>query len=458
MALLALFTYFTLVFFVGYFSIKKHMSSQDFIIGNRSLNFWLTALAAHASDMSSWLFLAYPAALYLSGFVQVFTALGLVLFMWLNWMLVAKPLRVQTEHLESQTLSTFFEKKLIDPKGYLRLFTALMSFIFYTIYIASGVYGIGFLTEYLFNIPFAIGCILGLLIIVPYVFFGGFISLAWIDLFQGLFLLTVICLVPIYYFITTPTIELNFHMREKLSSGWLLFFGWGLGYFGQPHIVTKFMGIKNPESIKKSRLIGMSWMILSLSAATLVGLMGSFLYKDSLQDPQTLFLRLVTGAFTPYLAYFMLCAVIAATINATSSQLLVLASSITEDIYHKFFNQKAHSKTLLKVSRISVVVVGILSFLVAFFKVSSIYGLVLYAWSGLGASFGPLILYCLYSRKPKLAVGWAGLLSGSLSALIWPAIPFLKKVTAESLLPSFILSFVTMAITSWIVSFQKKQS
>jgi len=445
MASLALCTYLCLVFLVGYFSIKKHMSSKDFIIGNRSLNFWLTALAAHASDMSSWLFLAYPAALFTSGVTQVFTALGLILFMWLNWMLVAKPLRIQTETLESQTLSTFFEKKLTDSKGHLRLFTAIMSFVFYTIYIASGVYGIGFLTEYLFNIPYALGCIIGLLIIVPYVFFGGYISLAWIDLFQGLFLLSVICLVPIYYYFTTPSLELNLRLTQPLSSGWLLFFGWGLGYFGQPHIVTKFMGIKNPESIKKSRLIGMSWMILSLGAATIIGLMGSNLFIEGLKDPQTLFLKLVSSAFTPYLATFMLCAVVAATINATSSQLLVLASSITEDIYHKFYNQKATSQDLLKISRMAVVIVGLLSFLIAFFKISSIYGLVLYAWSGLGASFGPLILYCLYAKKPSLKVGWAGLLAGSLSSLIWPLIPFLTNLTPESLAPSFVLSFIAMA-------------
>jgi len=444
MAITALFTYFFLVFCVGYFSIKKHMTSKDFIIGNRSLNFWLTALAAHASDMSQWLFLAYPAAVFTQGFSQVFTAGGLCLFMWLNWVLVARKLRTQTEDLSSQTLSTFFEKKLGDNSGKIRLLTALMSLVFYTIYVASGIYGIGLLSETLFHIPFAAGCLIGLFIIVPYVFFGGYITLAWIDLFQGLFLLCVICLVPAFYFFKTDILSLDLQIQGSFSSHIFLFLGWGLGYFGQPHIITKFMGIKHPQDIKRSRVVGMSWMILSLIAATFVGLIGQSVFTGGLHDPQTLFVQLVTGAFSPFLAYFMLCAVIAATINATSSQLLVLASSLTEDVYHRFINPQASSKRLVFVSRMAIVIVALFSFLIAFFKISSIYNLVLYAWSGLGASFGPLVLYCLYTKTPRLRNGWRGLIVGSLCALLWPIGVEFLGLTGEALAPSFALAFISM--------------
>jgi sodium/proline symporter len=451
MAILSLITYFLIVFLVGYLSLKKHITSKDFIIGSRSLNFWLTALAAHASDMSSWLFLAYPAAIYTSGMSQSYTALGLIVFMWLNWQLVAKKLRTQTEHLSCQTLSTFFEKRLGDTTGKIRLFTSVMSLIFYTIYVASGIYGIGLLSETLFHIPYYLGCIFGLFIIVPYVFFGGYITLAWIDLFQGLFLMAVICLVPIVYFYKLPELNVDFSMTSSFSTSAMLFLGWGLGYFGQPHIVTKFMGIKNASEISRSKVVGMSWMIISLLAATMIGLIGRVIFADSLQDPQTLFLNLVTKAFSPFLAYFMLCAVIAATINATSSQLLVVASSLTEDIYHRFFNQTASSQKLLFVSRSAVVLVAILSFLIAFLKISSIYNLVLYAWSGLGASFGPLVIYCLYSKSPQLKPAWIALVSGALLALFWPVIAGFMNWPQEPLLPSFAFSLGIMFLMHKVV-------
>jgi sodium/proline symporter len=441
MATLALVTYFLIVFFVGYLSLKKHMTSQDFIIGNRSLNFWLTALAAHASDMSSWLFLAYPAAIFTNGLSQIYTALGLIIFMWLNWKIVAKKLRIQTEELSCQTLSQFFEKKINDSSGKIGLFTACMSLVFYTIYVASGIYGIGLLCEALFNIPYVYGCALGMLIIIPYVFFGGYITLAWIDLFQGLFLMTVICLVPCVYFFKTPQIHLNLSINGHISTHLMLLFGWGLGYFGQPHIITKFMGIKNPQDIHRSKIVGMSWMIVSLAAATLIGLIGQVILEPQLGDPQTLFLQLVKQAFNPFLAYFMLCAVVAATINATSSQLLVLASSLTEDIYHRFINKSASSNRRLMVSRIAVICIAFISFLIAFLKISSIYNLVLYAWSGLGASFGPLVLYCLYSNKPQVHAAWTALISGASLALFWPLIAFYGQLPQEPLLPSFAFAF-----------------
>jgi sodium/proline symporter len=447
MAYLALFCYFSLVFIVGFFSIKKHMTSKDFIIGSRSLNFWLTALAAHASDMSSWLFLAYPAAVFTSGSNQIVTALGLITFMWLNWTFIAKKLRTQTEKLESQTLSAFFEKSIKEKSGNLRLFTSLMSLFFYTIYIASGIYGIGLLSETLFQIPYLYGCLFGLLIIIPYVFFGGYITLAWIDLFQGLFLLVVICLVPLFYFVKTPDLKIDFQLTGPFTSQLMLFLGWGLGYFGQPHIITKFMGIKNPNEIKKSKLVGMSWMGLSLLAATFVGLIGPSIFKDGLNDPQVLFLKLVQNAFSPFLAYFMLCAVIAATINATSSQLLVLASTLTEDIFHRFINQKANSDKLLLISRVSVVTIALASFLIAYFKISSIYELVLYAWSGLGGTFGPLVIYCLYFKNPSLKTAWSALASGSITAIIWPFFAGYLGLSIESLLPSFIISFAAIFIS-----------
>jgi sodium/proline symporter len=197
--------------------------------------------------------------------------------------------------------------------------------------------------------------------------------------------------------------------------------GFGLGYFGQPHIVTKFMGIKQVEEISKSKLIGMSWMTISLAAATLVGLVAIPYFSQGIKDPEQVFILMVTQNFHPFLVGLFLCAILAATINATSSQVLVLSSTLTEDIYKKLFRKTASSKELLLVSRFGVILVAAVAFLIAIAKISSIYTLVQYAWSGLGSSFGPLLLLSLYSKKVTKQGAWAGILVGGLVSAIWPS-------------------------------------
>ena len=198
--LLAIFCYFTILIIIGILSYRRHLSAADFIIGGRSMNYWLTALAAHASDMSSWLFMAYPAVIFTGGLFNAWTAIGLLIFMFLNWQLIAPKIRVATEQYNSLTFSSFFEHRFSDTSGTIRIFTALMSLFFYTIYISSALVGLGFLVETLFNIEYHLGIIIGILIVIPYVFTGGYITLAWIDLFQGIFLMCVILFVPIFIF------------------------------------------------------------------------------------------------------------------------------------------------------------------------------------------------------------------------------------------------------------------
>ncbi len=227
--------------------------------------------------------------------------------------------------------------------------------------------------------------------------------------------------------------------------------GWGLGYFGQPHIVTKFMGIRNVHEISKSKLIGMSWMFLSLSAATLVGLVGIAYFSKGLGDPALVFVEMVRNTFPAFVVGFMLCAVIAATINAMSSQVLVLSSSITEDFYKRIFRKNASSRELLMVARVGVVVVSAIAFLIAYGKISTIYSLVLYAWSGLGSSFGPLLLLSLYWKGVNKYGAWVGILSGGIIAGIWPYF----NQTIPSMLPGFISSFVLIPVISKLTESKK---
>lgn len=454
----AILCYLTALTVVGVLSYRKHQSATSFIIGNRSLNYWLTALAAHASDMSSWLFIGYPAVVFTGGVFSAWAAIGLIVFMWLNWQLIAPKVRVATEQYNALTFSSFFESRLADTSGLIRICTALMSLVFYTIYISSGLVGLGLLLETLFNIPFDLGILIGIFVVIPYVFMGGYVTLAWIDLFQGFFLMGVIIAVPIYICSVLGGIDVTVKKLTELQlplsllpsydlSTWgtllSMLAGWGLGYFGQPHIVTKFMGIRHVHEIYKSKYIGMTWMVLALTAATFVGLVGVAYFHGTLADPEHVFITMVRDAFHPFLVGLILCAVLAATINAMSSQVLVLSSSIAEDFYKRVFRKDASSKELLLVSRLGILLVACIAFLIAYAKISSIYSLVLYAWSGLGSSFGPLLLLSLYWKRLNKYGAWAGILSGGIIAGIWP---YFSKVPA--MLPAFTTSFFLIIIIS----------
>lgn len=463
--------YFAILLTIGILSYRKHLSAADFIIGGRSLNYWLTALAAHASDMSSWLFMGYPAVIFIGGVKNAWAAIGLIIFMFLNWQLVAPKIRVATEQYNSLTFSSYFESRLADSSGTIRIFTAIMSLIFFTIYISAALVGLGLLFETLFLIRYETGILLGILIVIPYVFMGGYLTLAWIDLFQGLFLLAVILFVPLYllpdvggwsgimaalqkrHLSSSLIPSLSF---ESLWTTFSMLAGWGLGYFGQPHIVTKFMGIKNVYEIPKSKWIGMSWMTLSLSAATLVGLVGIAYFPYGLHDPEQIFIEIVRQNFHPFVIGFILCAVLAATINAMSSQVLVLSSSLTEDFYKKLFHKGASSRELLLVSRIGVVVIALIAFAIAYARISTIYSLILYAWSGLGASFGPLLLLSLYSKKINKYGAWGGILVGGILSALWPTINNYFNLKTPALIPAFLASLLAIFVISSITKSKMK--
>ncbi|MGZ3633997.1 MAG: sodium:solute symporter family transporter, partial [Parachlamydiaceae bacterium] len=277
--IIAFFVYIIILLLLGLVCHTRQKSSADFIIGNRSLNFWVIALSAHASDMSSWLFMAFPAAIYLRGIPQVWIGIGLLFGMWMTWQFIAKKLRASTENYDSYTLPSFFEKRFQDTSGAIRTITAVMSIIFLTSYVAAGLMSMGLLLESIFGINYYVGLTVATAVALVYTFVGGFSTIAWIDLFQALFLLAVILIVPFYVFFAIPggldtlyqdaitkNVDLNLISSFSLDSILtilFLVFGWGLGYFGQPHIVTKFMGIRNTEELTKSKYVGMTWMTVS---------------------------------------------------------------------------------------------------------------------------------------------------------------------------------------------------
>lgn len=458
-----LLVYFALLFLVVKFSYKKQKSSDDFILGNRSANFWLTALSAQASDMSGWLFLGYPALIFGGGLFSAWAGIGLIIGMFLNWHFVAPRLRTITEHYGSLTLSSYFEDRFNDASGKIRLISGLMSLIFFTIYIASGLVAMGVLVESLLGLSYYLGIVLGLLIVVGYVFVGGYRSVAWIDLFQGFFLLGVIIFIPIYLLIQLggfPVVMEGVaakHLSTSLFPDYsasalgqiiIVAAGWGLGYFGQPHILTKFMGISHVSEMKKAKYVGMSWILLALGAATTVGLIGISIFPQGLGDSQQVILSIVKATFPPFFAGIVLCAILAATTNVMAAHILIVASNLSEDFYRRFFRKEASSTELLLVSRMSVLAVALVSLAIAFIQPATIYKLVLYAWSGLGASFGPLVLLSLYMKNINKYGAFAGIISGGVCAAIWPYVDSVFGWEIAPIIPAFMCSSLVITLVS----------
>ena len=458
-------SYFAILLLVAFIFTKKQKSDTDFILGNRSLNFWLTALSAHASDMSSWLFMAYPALIFTTGLFSAWTAIGLIIGMFLCWQFVAPKIRTATEQTNSLTLNAYFEARFADTSGNIRFVAAGMSVFFFTIYITSGLVGLGLLTESLFNLNYLVGISIGFAIVVIYVFAGGYKTVAYIDLVQGFFLLGVLMFIPTYLLIkiggispvvqaiqsqnlsTTLLPDYSFKTLWKLLMPAL---GWGLGYFGQPHIITKFMGIRQVSDMSRAKWLGMSWQTTALSAATVIGLIGIYLFPNGLNEPEHMILEIVKTTLAPFFAGLVLCAILAATTNVMAAQLLVVASNLAEDFYKKIFRKNATPKELLRVSRLSVLLIACIAFIIAFFKISTIYKLVFYAWSGLGASFGPLVLLSLYAKNVNRHGAFCGILVGGITAITWDFFRLEIYSTIPSMVAGFTLSTATILGVSFL--------
>ena len=449
---------------IGFFGYYKNKKSADFALGGRSLGYWVTALAAHASDMSGWLFMAFPATIYAGGLVGAWTAISLTAFMYLNWKFIAPRVRVATEQHKSLTLSSFFEAVSHDKTGYVRITSALLCLFFFTFYISANLAALGLLFESVFGIDYVIGIIIGFFVIF-YVLLGGFVSISWIDFCQGIFLLGVIILVPLVAcmhvggvsaIIATAAAK-NVSLTILPECSWLgmqeilTSLVWGLGYFGQPHIITKFMGIKNVHEMKKAQIIGLSWQVLALSGALCVGLVGIAFFPHGLVDNQFIFIEMVKALFHPFFVGLILCAVLATAINVIGAQVLVSASVLAEDFYRKIIPvaQVNKEKRIALVSRLSVAVICFIASLIAYCNASvNINALVFYAWTGLGCTFGPLLIVSLYRRSVHYLAALTGILCGGLIAAVWPYC----CASIPAMLPGFFLGLSSILIVDKLLT------
>jgi solute:Na+ symporter, SSS family len=451
--ILAFIVYFGMLLAVGIIFHTKQTSSAEFVMGNRSLNFWLVALSAHASDMSAWLFMAFPMVIFLLGIGQIWIAGGLLVGMFLNWQFVAPKLRVMTEYTNSYTLPSFFEKRFKDTSGIIRILSAVVMLIFLVHYLSACLIAMGALLESLFGIEYMIGLSIAMVIVVIYTFLGGFTTVAWTDFFQAVFLLLMIILVPVVAYIhvggwdniiaaasqkNIPLTPPSLFDLEATLPLFLLALGWSLGYFGMPQVITKFMGIKDASQLNKSKWLGMSWQMMALTAATAVGVVGIAFFPEGLSNPELVFIEMVKMLFHPFLGGIILCAIIAANMSTMDSQILVCASIMSEDLYRHFFKGGVSDKKVLAVSQFSVIAVSFVALLLAADRSATILETVSYAWSGLGASFGPLVLMSLYSNKVTRSGAVMGLLTGCLIVMVWPVLnPKIMSLSIMPMIPGF---------------------
>lgn len=459
--LFAFLSYFLILLIIGWVSSHKMSTDGDYLMGNRGVNFYVTALSAHSSDMSAWLFMGLPGAVFLGGIGKAWIAIGLIIGMWCNWQFIAPRLRRETEKWDCYTLSSFFEKRFSDTTGALRLFSGVLALLFLTAYLTAGVVAMGYLIESLFGIDYLFGTLIIMPVLITYVLIGGYVTVAWIDFFQGLFLFAVVISVPVLAYVliggwesiayaaSLQGIPLSFWEDPKNMWCDILFgFGWGLGYLGQPHILTKFMGIKQPDELVKSKWIGMSWQTLALTGSVLIGLVGIGFFPEGLQDEQLVFVQMVQQMFLPFMASFVICAVIAANMSTMDSQVLVAGSVVSEDLFR---TEKSQALSLLRLSRVGVVVVSLLATCLGLtFRDEGILVIVNYAWSGLGATFGPLVVAALYTKRINKYGAMVGIVCGGTTAALWPLVGpwLLNSFCLMPIIPGFLISWLCMEVVS----------
>lgn len=456
--------YFAIMIAIGIYSYRKSTSNvNEFLLGGRRLGAAVTALSAGAADMSGWLLMGVPGAMYLSGISSSWIAIGLTLGAFMNYILVAPRLRIFTEKSKNAiTIPDYFEKRFRDNSRILRLISALVILVFFTLYTSAGMVSGGRLFESAFNTSYNSGLFMTTSVVVFYTFIGGFLAVSLTDFVQGAIMVTALVIVPIVILTSVGSVPEAFSLIEgrdpNLLSLWegttlvgiLSLLAWGLGYFGQPHILVRFMAIEKVKQLHSARRIGITWMVFTMVGAMSVGLFGiAYMEKNgqSIQDAETIFIYFSQVLFHPFVGGFLLSAILAAVMSTISSQLLVTSSSMTEDFYKAFLRKDASQKELLITSRVSVLVVAVIALLLSLNPQDSILNLVGHAWAGFGSAFGPLVLLSLLWKRTTRNGAIAGMLVGGLTVLLWI---YIDHAYSEwyAMIPGFILSFITTVVVS----------
>lgn len=449
---------------VGYIAYKRTNNLSDYILGGRSLGPGTAALSAGASDMSGWLLLGLPGYALAAGYEATWIAAGLLAGTWLNWLIVARRLRVYSHAVnDSLTLPAYFEFRFEDKSRALRVISAIFILLFFLFYTSSGLVAAGKLFESTFGLNYELAVVIGTLVIVSYTFFGGFLAVSWTDVIQGLLMAAALVVVPIVALNAIGGWDVAHAAMEAKNPNLLSFFndvdgnalgfvaiislvGWGLGYFGQPHVLARFKAIGDDAALPTARRIAVLWTAICLVAALMVGWVGiSYLGEEGIGDAETVFIALIQALMHPVVAGILLAAVLAAIMSTADSQLLVSSSALAEDFYKALFRREATQNELVWVGRFAVVGIAMLALLFAFNPESTVLGLVSYAWAGFGAAFGPAIILSLFWKRMTRNGALAGIIVGGVTVVVYKQI---DTIGLYEIIPGFILATIAIIIAS----------
>ncbi|XJZ27660.1 sodium/proline symporter PutP [Bacillota bacterium Lsc_1132] len=463
--------YLAAMLFIGWYAYRRTSNLTDYMLGGRSLGPAVTALSAGAADMSGWLLMGLPGGIYVSGLADAWIAIGLTIGAYLNWLLVAPRLRSYTQVAnDSITIPSYLENRFKDQTKLLRVVSGIVILIFFTFYVSSGMVSGAVFFENSFNTNYHTGLYIVGGVVVAYTLFGGFLAVSYTDFIQGLMMLLALLLVPVLgIFKTGGPIE-TFDTIRAIDPALLDFFkgtsflgivsaaAWGLGYFGQPHIIVRFMAIKTVKEIKSARRIGMSWMIFSLIGTIFTALIGlAFFHQNtqySLKNPEAVFIELSQILFHPLFAGFALAAILAAIMSTISSQLIVTSSALVEDLYKMVVRKDAKDKELVFLGRLAVLLIAVIAAALAFKQNNTILNLVAYAWAGFGASFGPVILLSLFWKKTTNWGALFGMIVGAVTVIIWKNAGLGE--TLYEIVPGFVFNFVAAVVVS-LITYKKNE-
>ncbi len=474
--MLIMFTvYISIMLLIGYLAYRSTKSFDDYILGGRRLGSVVTALSAGASDMSGWLLMGLPGVVFLAGISESWIAIGLSLGAYLNWLFVAGRLRVQTEkNNNALTLPDYFTSRFEDKSKILRIISAIVILVFFTIYCASGVVAGGLLFQSTFGMSYEKAMWLGALATIAYTFLGGFLAVSWTDTVQASLMIFALILTPVMVIVSVGGFDTAIEVIKAKSPEYLDMFkglnfvaiisllGWGLGYFGQPHILARFMAADSHHTIRKARRISMTWMILCLAGTIAVGFFGIayFEMRPDLagavnKNNERVFMELAALLFNPWIAGILLSAILAAVMSTLSCQLLVCSSALTEDLYKPFLRKNASQKELVWVGRGMVLLISIIAIYIARDPDNRVLALVSNAWAGFGAAFGPVVLISVTWSRMTRTGALAGMLVGAGTVLVWNQY---KWFDLYEIIPGFILASIAIFVVSLVTKQPSKEA
>ncbi len=453
--------------FIGFLTYKSNKDHHDYFLGGRRVNPWIVAFSERASGESAWLILGLPGAAYAAGIVEIWTALGCVSGIIFYWYVIAQDLRIQSEKMDAITLPDFFAQKYKKGATAIRVTATLIIIFFFTFYLSAQFNGAGKVLYVTFGIDPFWGIVIGAAFIVFYTMLGGFFAVALTDLIQGIIMIGALVILPLTGIVEILTSHGEFSLNLAQQgdhftslggeySGWMAIavaisgLSWGFGYMGQPHLLTRFMSIRNASEIRVSRRIAFMWAIPAFTGALLIGLVGLSMYGQGyFEDVEQVMPHLANTLLPPWLAGIFISGAIAAMMSTADSQLLVISSSVIEDIYHKTLQKEVSERILLKISRAVTILVGIFGFIIAIYSEKLIFSMVSYAWAGLSAAFGPALLLTLKWRKTTWQGVLAGMILGTLCTIVWTDIDWLENIIS-SRLSGFVIAITTVYVVSLI--------